>query len=123
MPKEDQFLLGVLHSKLKWQVLSQLCPVLGDINKGGLLSLKNIYLKQLPIATADEETKASITPLVEQVLSIKQADAAADTSGLESEIYVLVYRLYNFTYEEVLLVDPAFALSEAAYSQPEVSYN
>lgn len=73
--------------------------------------------KSLPIATPDEETKASITALVEQILSIKQADAAADTSGLEAEIDVLVYRLYKLTYEEVLLVDPTFALPKEAYEQ------
>jgi hypothetical protein len=51
----------------------------------------------LPIATADEETKASITSLVNQILYIKQADAAADTLALEAEIDVLVYCLYHLT--------------------------
>ncbi|MDX5435578.1 MAG: Eco57I restriction-modification methylase domain-containing protein [Pontibacter sp.] len=73
-------------------------------------------LRNLPLLQPDEETKASITSLVEQILSIKKADAAADTSGLEAEIDVLVYRLYNLTYEEVLLVEPGFALSEASYN-------
>ncbi|TPE46206.1 DUF7149 domain-containing protein [Pontibacter mangrovi] len=72
-------------------------------------------LRNLPIATPDEETRASITQLVEQILSIKQADAAADTSELEAEVDVLVYRLYGLTYEEVLLVDPTFAMPREAY--------
>lgn len=71
--------------------------------------------RRLPIATADEETKASITALVEQILSIKQADAAADTSAVEAEINVLVYRLYKLTYDEVLLVESGFAMSREAY--------
>ena len=73
------------------------------------------YTFQIPIVSEDEETKASITGLVEQILYIKQADAAADTSALEAEIDLLVYRLYRLTYDEVLLVEPDFALSRAAY--------
>ncbi|MBF9254553.1 hypothetical protein I2I11_14710 [Pontibacter sp. 172403-2] len=52
---------------------------------------------------------------MEQILSIKQADAATDTSGLEAEIDVLVYRLYNLTYDEVLLVEPGFSMPCEAY--------
>ncbi|GAA4424113.1 hypothetical protein GCM10023188_03580 [Pontibacter saemangeumensis] len=73
------------------------------------------YTFQIPIVSEDEETKAAITSLVKQILNIKQADAAADTSALESEIDLLVYRLYRLTYDEVLLVEPDFALSRAAY--------
>ena len=31
---------------------------------------------------------------------------------MEQEIYQLVYKLYNLTYEEVKIIDPAFALTE-----------
>ncbi|MDX5419726.1 MAG: hypothetical protein LPK09_10965 [Hymenobacteraceae bacterium] len=53
--------------------------------------------------------------MVEQVLAAKQADAGADTSAPEAEIDLQVFRLYDLTYDEVLLVDPAFALSREAY--------
>ncbi|MBB6612684.1 N-6 DNA methylase [Pontibacter sp. Tf4] len=76
---------------------------------------------QFAVPNVDNEVTATITSLVEQILTIKQADAAADTSGLEAEIDVLVYRLYNLTYQEVLLVDPAFALSEEEYNQRTVA--
>ncbi|WP_181885128.1 hypothetical protein [Pontibacter diazotrophicus] len=34
---------------------------------------------------------------------------------LTTEIDLQVYRLYNLTYEEVLLVEPEFALPKEAY--------
>ena len=56
-----------------------------------------------------------LVDLVNQILSLKQADAAADTSGLEAEIDVLVYRLYKLTYDEVLLVEPGFSMPREVY--------
>lgn len=110
---DDLVLLGILSSQLLHYFYENLTSSI----RGGYLRFIYQYLVQLPIAIPDEETKASISALVEQILSIKQADAAADTSGLEAEIDVLVYRLYKLTYEEVLLVDPTFALPKETYEQ------
>lgn len=109
--KDDLCLLGLLNSKL---LLFYFKAISSQI-RGGFLRWKRQYMTQLPISTADEETKTGIQELVEQVLAAKQADAAADTSALEAEIDLLVYRLYNLTYEEVLLVEPKFALPKEAY--------
>jgi adenine-specific DNA-methyltransferase len=114
IPTDDTFLLAILNSKLGWFLISNYCT---GIQNGYQLIYK--YLGQLPIATADEETKESIRNLVEQVLAAKQADAATDTSTLEAEIDLLVYRLYNLTYDEVLLVEPSFAMSREKYMQFE----
>ncbi|OKL39594.1 DUF7149 domain-containing protein [Pontibacter flavimaris] len=109
--KDDAVLSAILNSKIGWLLISTYCT---QIQNGYQLLTK--YIENIPIATPDEETKASITQLVEQILSIKQADSAADTSALEAEVDVLVYRLYHLTYAEVLLVEPGFALSEEAYN-------
>ncbi|MBC6994359.1 hypothetical protein QWY85_01385 [Neolewinella lacunae] len=45
-----------------------------------------------------------------QILTQKQSDPVADTSMLEAEIDVLVYRLYGLTNAEVLLVDGEFGM-------------
>jgi len=108
--KDDAVLSAILNSKIGWLLISTYCT---QIQNGYQLLTK--YLEQISIATADEETKASITALVEQILSIKQADAAADTSALEAEIDVLVYRLYKLTYDEVLLVEPGFNMPREVY--------
>ncbi|GHA61691.1 class I SAM-dependent DNA methyltransferase [Pontibacter akesuensis] len=111
VPDADLYLLGLLNSKVVWYFINQIASKL----QGGALAMQTPYTFQIPIVSDDEESKVSITQLVEQILSIKQADAAADTSKLEAKIDVLVYRLYHLTYEEVLLVDPGFALSRDQY--------
>jgi hypothetical protein len=107
----DKFLLGLLSSQLLHFFYLNLTSSI----RGGYLRFIYQYLIQLPIAQADEETKAGIRALVEQVLAAKQADAGADTSALEAEIDLQVYRLYDLTYDEVLLVDPGFAMLREEY--------
>ena len=111
IPDVGNYLLGILNSKITWWFLNQITSKL----QGGALAMQSIYTTQIPIAQADEATKAGIRELVEQVLAAKQADAGADTSALEAEIDLQVYRLYQLTYEEVLLVDPAFAMPREEY--------
>lgn len=111
LPIEDEYILALLASKL----IPHYYKGTSAAVRGGYLLFFTQYVIQLPIATVDEETKTYITELVNQILYIKQADAAADTSALEAEIDLLVYRLYRLTYDEVLLVSPDFALPRAAY--------
>ena len=40
-----------------------------------------------------------------------------DTTALEAEIDLMVYKLYNLTWEEVKIVDPEFAMSEEEYEK------
>lgn len=58
-----------------------------------------------------------ISTLVDQILTAKQEDPSADTTALENEIDVLVYRLYGLTYEEVKVVDEGFWMSESEYNR------
>jgi uncharacterized protein YuzE len=48
--------------------------------------------------------------LVDQILAAKQKDPQTVTSALESQIDIMVYKLYGITYEEVKIVDPMFAV-------------
>lgn len=107
-----EFLLGLLNSALIGYYINK------TTEKGSQRLFPRVSLttiKNIPIAQADEETKAGIRALVEQVLAAKQADAGADTSSLEAGIDLQVYRLYDLSYDEVLLVDPAFAMPREEY--------
>ncbi|WP_347159458.1 DUF7149 domain-containing protein [Pontibacter chitinilyticus] len=110
MPTENLALLGVLNSKVGWYLISSFCT---QIQNGYQLIYK--YLQNIPLPDFDNPLAEELQTLVSQILRIKQADAAADTSALEAEIDVLVYRLYHLTYEEVLLVEPGFALPKEVY--------
>ena len=55
-----------------------------------------------------------------QILTQKETNPKADTSALEAEIDVLVYKLYDLSYEEVLVVDEGFAMSEEEYENLKI---
>ena len=41
----------------------------------------------------------------------------ADTSALEKQIDVIVYKLYSLTFDEVKIVDPEFGMSKEEYGR------
>ncbi len=57
-----------------------------------------------------------------QLLDFHKDDPQADSSALEQEIDVLVYKLYGLTYEEVLVVDEGFGelMGEEEYEAVEL---
>ena len=62
-------------------------------------------VENLPIKLADNITQEKIVKLVDQILSLKQANPGADTTALEREIDKMVYKLYDFTPEEIEIID------------------
>ena len=78
--------------------------------------IQTYLFEQLPIVEINETDQQLIVTLVNQILSAKQENHQADTTNLENQIDILVYKLYDLTYDEVKVVDPAFALSEEEYN-------
>ncbi|PPK87755.1 Eco57I restriction-modification methylase [Neolewinella xylanilytica] len=107
----DHKLLGILNSKLGWFQIQMFCT---SIQNGYQLIFKYFERLQIPMSNADNLSKK-----VQEVLTQKSQDPQADTTALEAEIDVLVYRLYGLTYAEVLVVDPGFGMSEEEYLAPE----
>ena len=107
-----KYILSLLNSTLYSFIKtgSSTAAIKDDFTQLTLSDIRNFPIPKLTL----EEQKLYIS-LVEQILSIKQADAAADTSALEAEIDVLVYRLYKLTYDEVLLVESGFSMPREAY--------
>ena len=69
-----------------------------------LLPLKNVsILEQKPIVDR-----------VRKYLAIEHR--IGTTATLEKEIDILVYKLYELTYDEVKVVEPDFSLSEEEYN-------
>lgn len=73
--------------------------------------LENI--KELPLPKKKEKAFKLIERNVEKILNNKISHK--DTSTLEQEIDNLVYKLYELTYDEVKVIDPAFRLSKEEY--------
>ena len=82
--------------------------------------------KQLPIKKISKENQQPFTNLVDQILSLKKASAKPDSGSqnssrvLEDQIDIMVYKLYELTYEEIKIVDSTFALSKEEYDNFEI---
>jgi len=63
------------------------------------------YICRIPVPDLKKVDSNAIIKLVDQILFIKKANPQADTSQLEAEIDKMVYRLYEFTDEEIAIVE------------------
>lgn len=79
---------------------------------------KKYKIELLPIPSitpSNEPIVKQIEALVDKILEAKKQSTAADTKHLEDQIDIMVYKLYELIYEEVKVIDPAFALSREEY--------
>ena len=110
-----KYLLSILNSKIALFFIRSIAATSGV----GTIRWFNTYVKQIPIFDANLQTQEKLVSIVDQILHQKAQSPTADTSALEAEIDLLVYRLYGLTYAEVLVVDPEFGLEEEAYLATE----
>ncbi|MFN8430030.1 MAG: TaqI-like C-terminal specificity domain-containing protein [Spirosomataceae bacterium] len=75
--------------------------------------IKGTYLELIPIPQLSSESQQPFIDLVDKILAGKKA--GEDTQAWEDEIDLRVYKLYELTHAEVLVIDPAFGMSEEAY--------
>ncbi len=62
-------------------------------------------LDKLPIKIIAESGQRVFVDLVDQILSLKKQNKDADAKNLESQIDQLVYKLYDLTPEEIVIVE------------------
>jgi len=110
-----KYVLAILNSRL----LDWFYGFIGK-PKGRVREYFNAPLSLIPIKKIPTIEQQPFIILVDQILSLKQKDPQADTSALERQIDVMVYKLYGLTYEEVKIVDTEFAMSEVEYEAFEV---
>ncbi|KAF0152212.1 MAG: hypothetical protein FD143_1309 [Ignavibacteria bacterium] len=92
-----KFILGLINSRLLnfWYY-----------KKFALPTVSGYELHQLPIKIVHDEIQQIIISLVNKILTVKQQNPQTDTKQLENQIDIMVYKLYNLTYEEVEIIDP-----------------
>ena len=116
-----KFVLGILNSKvLNWYYKS----ITAESGKV-FAQIKIALLRKLPIFNAQPQKQQSIILLLDQILIDKKA--SKDTQKLEDKIDLMVYKLYELSYEEVKIVDAEFdkvlvefGLSKADYERMSV---
>jgi hypothetical protein len=105
----DRYLLGLLNSKLLWWFLSNQTISIQQ----GYSRIYMYQIEKLPIRTTSDKTKKRIESLTVKIADLKKHGHSS--SDLEKEIDVLVYKLYELTYDEVKIIDKDFWLSEEEY--------
>jgi len=84
--------------------------------KGDAFELYQKPLSEIPIKQIQEAQQYPFIKYSDMIMDIKQENCETDTTHLERQIDELVFKLYDLTYEEVLVVDKDFWLSEAKYA-------
>lgn len=112
--KYKESLIGILNSELMWYFLTKT----GNVLRGGYFRFNKKYVLPFPWVINDF-ILSNIKKTVKKIFISKQENPSADTTALEREIDVLVYRLYGLTYEEVKVVDEEFWMSESEYEMIE----
>ena len=93
----NMYILGVLNSKLiNWYF--RCFSTNSNVN--------GYEINNLPISLVNKKLQQPIITLVEQILKLKNENSKTNTTSLENQIDILVYKLYNLTYEEVKVIDP-----------------
>ncbi|NMB50552.1 MAG: N-6 DNA methylase, partial [Bacteroidales bacterium] len=106
------YLLGLINSKLFQYLINKLTF---EKTKGAFTKAKIFHYYGLPVKVLTITQQEPIIALVNQILQIKQKNSQANTSVLEKQIDLLIYKLYDLTYEEVKIIDPDFDLTEKEY--------
>jgi hypothetical protein len=97
-----KYILSLINSKLINYYYSFLVPEKGKV----FAEVKIVNLEKLPFALIDLEIQISFIDMVDKILAIKKQNPLANTKHLEDQIDIMVYKLYNLTYEEVEIIDP-----------------
>ena len=95
------YLLAILNSNLMKYLFSKI----GVMTAGGAFTLKKATIDEFPIKEILKPEQQPFIDKVDQILTLKKENPAADTSALEREIDVMVYALYGLTEEEIKIVE------------------
>lgn len=114
-----KYILSILNSKLIYFWLYWLGK-----RKGEILELYLEPLQYIPIKKADENIQNKFVTVVDKILAITQTEDYLQNEekqnavkDYEKQIDIMVYKLYELTYEEVLTIDKDFTLTQEEYEK------
>ena len=91
--------------------------------KGECLELYQKPLSEIPIKKANEDIQNRFVSVVDKILAITQTDDYLENQEkqdavkeYEKQIDIMVYKLYDLTYEEILTIDKDFTMTEQEYN-------
>jgi tRNA1(Val) A37 N6-methylase TrmN6 len=81
--------------------------------QGNNFQLDKEPLLEIPIYKPNNDIQINISNVVENILLSKKEKQ--NTMALESKIDLMVYKLYELTYDEVLIIEPEFSVNATDY--------
>lgn len=84
------------------------------------VNIKPEQLRKIPIKTI--KSAKEFVSIVDKIISAKEKNPKEDTTELEDQIDVMVYKLYNLTYDEVLVVDKNFGNQMSKGNYEKLNY-
>ncbi len=100
IPTDEVWLIGLLNSNLIWWYYQNISSII----RGGFVRFIAQYMEKLPIPSGTNGEKSQIIKLVQTILADPDSPSVPQ---LETEINILIYKLYNLTPEEIMLVENA----------------
>ena len=95
-----KYILGLLNSKLYYIWLYH-----KGKRKGETLELYQKPLSEIPIKKASPDVQNSIVKIVDEIIALKKTNPNHDTSSLERQIDVIVYKIYALTDAEIKIIE------------------
>ena len=105
-----KYILALLNSKLYYIWLYN-----RGKRKGESLELTATPLSEIPIAKANEETQNKIIEAIDSIQKKLKNNSFADIFDEKNKIDLVIYHLYDLTYDEVLIVDPETPITRKEY--------
>jgi len=96
------FWLGLFNSKLFWYFIQQT----GYVLRGGYFTFKTNYILPFPIPKEiPSDIHNEVENLVKNILSERKISSKKDISNLEKKIDYYIYKLYNFSSNEIDIIE------------------
>lgn len=104
-----EFFTCLLNSKLiNWYYANNFSN-----NSNLTVNISKTFLETLPIQLPNENVLSKINDLHRELENTYGTDTFNENYEL---LNIIIYKLYNLTHQEVLLIDPAFSLTEEEYN-------
>ncbi|GBD90787.1 hypothetical protein BMS3Abin04_01506 [bacterium BMS3Abin04] len=104
-----KYILGLLNSSLGERLVKFYVT---QLQKRQFRMLA-MYVDNFPIPRITKESQKPFETLVDKIITKKEH--GEDTTAEERQIDIMVYKLYELTYDEVQIVEPEFALTKEEY--------
>ena len=99
IPGDDLALLAILNSKLVEFYLSSIVSKV----RGGYFSMSKTYVETIPIVYPED--RLPFVKTAEMIMKMKKENPLSDTTELEDELNQMVYRLYDLSAEEIIIIE------------------